>query len=388
MPDAKDKLTGLLTVQAFVNRLQETPPDGALILALMDLDRFKSLNDRYGHVAGDEWIKIMAGRFAETFGGEGSLIGRLGGDEFIAALPTPDLLAVYEQAEALRASIEKDSPALTVSGETVHPGNTISLGLAAYPANAGDMNELVEKVKEALYRAKVAGGNRVCFYQETDTLTGLLNAVASQRSLEEALLSARQKKDALSVFVMDIDFFNQINEEYGHRTGDEVLKRLGHILENNFKDVGITGRVAGDMFMVILPGQRADSAFILAEEVRRLVEDGQVTVRLGSAGGEMRSYAVRMRISGGIASFPSDATERVDLFRKADEALYRAKQTGRNRICLPTSAQMVTKTSYYTQTQLERLAALARQLDKTEAFLLREALDDLLNKYKDRQGGD
>jgi diguanylate cyclase (GGDEF)-like protein len=388
MPDAKDELTGLLTVQAFVNRLQETPPDGALILALMDLDRFKSLNDRYGHVAGDEWIKIMAGRFAETFGGEGSLIGRLGGDEFIAALPTPDLLAVYERAEALRASIEKDSPALTVSGETVHPGNTISLGLAAYPANAGDMNELVEKVKEALYQAKVAGGNRVCFYQETDTLTGLLNAVASQRSLEEALLAARQKKDALSVFVMDIDFFNQINEEYGHRTGDEVLKRLGHILENNFKDVGITGRVAGDQFMVILPGQRADSAFILAEEVRRLVEDSQVTVRLGSAGGETRSYTVRMRISGGIASFPSDATERVDLLRKADEALYRAKQTGRNRICLPTSAQMVTKTSYYTQTQLERLATLARQLDKTEAFLLREALDDLLNKYKDRQGGD
>lgn len=140
--------------------------------------------------------------------------------------------------------------------------------------------------------------------------------------------------------------------------------------------------------MVILPGQRADSAFILAEEVRRLVEDSQVTVRLGSAGGETRSYTVRMRISGGIASFPSDATERVDLLRKADEALYRAKQTGRNRICLPTSAQMVTKTSYYTQTQLERLATLARQLDKTEAFLLREALDDLLNKYKDRQGGD
>ena len=73
----------------------------------------------------------------------------------------------------------------------------------------------------------------------------------------------------------------------------------------------------------------------------------------------------------------------MDLLRKADEALYRSKRTGRNRISLPTSAQMMTKTSYYSQTQLARLAELARKLDKTEAFLLREALDELLRKYED-----
>ncbi|MBE0697828.1 MAG: GGDEF domain-containing protein, partial [Anaerolineaceae bacterium] len=95
---------------------------------------------------------------------------------------------------------------------------------------------------------------------------------------------------------------------------------------------------------------------------------------------------LRFRISGGIATFPGDAAERVDLLRKADEALYRSKRIGRNRISLPASSQMVTKTSHYSQIQLERLSELARNLDKSEAFLLREALDELLRKYI--EGGD
>jgi diguanylate cyclase (GGDEF)-like protein len=386
MPTDIDELTELLSVQALVTRLHELrPADTSLIMVVLDLDHFKSFNDRYGHVAGDEWLKAIALRFQQTFYCEGCLIGRYGGDELIAVVPAQDLIAVYEQAEALRAGVEKDGPTLTLNGEQVRPEYTISLGLAAYPANASDTNDLLEKGKEALIRAKIAGGNRVCFYQETDTLTGVLNYYATQRSLNEALLNARQKKEALSVFLMDIDHFSDINDQYGHRTGDQVLKRLGHILESNFKELGTAGRLAGDEFIVILPGQRADSAFILAEEVRRLVEDSEVVIQLSSSGGETRTYSLHMRISGGIAAFPSDATERVDLLRKADEALYRSKVTGRNRISLPTSAQMVTKTSYYTQIQLERLANLARQMDKTEAFLLREALDDLFNKY--REGG-
>ena len=95
----------------------------------------------------------------------------------------------------------------------------------------------------------------------------------------------------------------------------------------------------------------------------------------------MQIHRVNFHISGGIATYPTDAVERVDLLRKADEALYRAKNLGRNRICLPTSSQMVTKTSHFTQTQLERLARLAKTLDKSEAFLLREALDNLLRRY-------
>lgn len=378
----QDELTGLLTIKSFHEQLQTWAKTGtSLVLVMLDLDHLLPFNEMYGHQAGDEWIRTNAQLFQQAFGGEASLVGRSSGDEFMAVIQNGDLGEIFERAEELRQQVESTRLEIKSAGEAIYPINTISLGLAAYPANAGDPDDLIEKGKQALYRAKVAGGNRVCFYQETDTLTGLLNQHASQRTLEEALRKARQAGEPLSVFLLDIDRFNEINSEYGHRAGDEVLIRLAHILERNFKEIGTLGRTGGDEFMVILPDQRADSAFILAEEVRRLVEDGEITVTVG-----VHNYVLRYRISGGIATFPGDATERVDLLRKADEALYRSKRIGRNRISLPASAQMVTKTSHYTQIQLERLADLARKQDRTEAFLLREALDDLLRKYGDPAG--
>lgn len=378
----RDELTGLLTIKAFHEQLQTAArTSNNLVLVVLDLDHLLPFNELYGHQAGDEWIRTNAQLFQQAFGGETSLVGRSSGDEFMAAIQNGDLGEIFERAEELRQQVESIKLEYKAAGETIYSSNTISLGLAAYPANAGDPEDLIEKGRQALYRAKVAGGNRVCFYQETDTLTGLLNQHASQRTLEEALQKARRDGEPLSVFLLDIDRFNEINNDYGHRAGDEILMRLAHILERNFKEVGVVGRTGGDEFLVILPGQRADSAFILAEEVRRLVEDGEIAATVG-----VHNYTLRYRISGGIATYPGDASERVDLLRKADEALYRSKRIGRNRISLPASAQMVTKTSHYTQIQLERLADLARKQDRTEAFLLREALDDLLRKYGDPVG--
>lgn len=394
-----DKLTGLLTIQSLYNQLEAAIKAGdPFILIALDLDKFKAVNDKFGHVAGDEWLRLIACIFAEAFSGEGTILARLGGDELAAAVPTDDPAAVYQKAEALRQRIEKEKPAIIVKGEEIRPGLTVSLGLATFPANAANVDDLVDKANQALRRAKLAGGNHACFYQETDFLTGLLNRTAIRQALEEAVTQARAASAPLSIIAFDLDRFKQINDEYGHRVGDEVLKRMGHLLRSNFPGAleapgagdaqasgatGIPGRLGGEEFIIILPGQSADSAFILADEFRRLVEDNELPITLGAPSEDVRTFNLRFHVSGGVASFPGDATEAVDLLRKADEALFRSKRTGRNRISLPTSAQMVTKTSYYSQTQLERLANLARKLDKTEAFLLRQALDELLLKYED-----
>lgn len=405
MATTKDELTRLLTLKSFMEQLETALKAGdSLVVITLDLDRFRIINDKYGHVGGDEWLRLVARLFAETFTAPGSFAGRLGGDEMIAAVHESDPTAVFQKAEALRQRLEKEKPAITINGEEIRPGSTISLGLATFPANATNTGDLVDKAGQSLRRAKMAGGNQVCFYQETDFLTGLLTRPAIRQALEEAVTHARATSGALSVIALDLDRFKEINEEYGRRVGDEVLKRMGHILRNNFTGglggpgsheapagsgaagpgaAGIPGRLGGEEFIVILPGQSADSAFILADEIRRLVEDSELPITLGAPGEDGRTFNLRFHVSGGVASFPGDATEAVDLLRKADEALFRSKRTGRNRISLPTSAQMVTKTSYYSQTQLERLANLARKLDKTEAFLLRQALDELLLKYED-----
>ncbi len=379
--EPRDELTGLHSRSAYLELLDQmiakadhTP----VTLIFLDLDRFMQFNQNYGHVAGDQRLRGIAEQFSQVFGQSG-IVGRHGGDELAAAVNSEDIVAVYEQAEALRAKIQATAPGETVDGRAIEGPCTVTMGLASYPSDANGTADLLEKARQALYRAKEAGGNAVAFYEEKDALTGLLNRYGIQRKLDETLEQAREQRQDVSVLLVDIDEFDSINEAYGHRTGDEVLKRVATMLAANFEEEGFCGRYMGDEFLVLMPGKRADSAFILSEEVRRLIEDLPEAVSIGRS-----SQQVRFRISGGVATFPVDGSERVDLLRKADEALYRAKQTGRNRICLPTSAQMVTKTSHYTQTQLERLSVLAKKMDKSEAFLLREALDDLFNKYQDK----
>jgi predicted signal transduction protein with EAL and GGDEF domain len=112
------------------------------------------------------------------------------------------------------------------------------------------------------------------------------------------------------------------------------------------------------------------------EEIRRYLSDNTFSYT-----GKEKSEDVYITFSCGIASYPRDAKNAVELFRVADSAMFRAKKLGKNKVCLSESESMALKSSYYTKTQLDRLGTLAKDNEKTEAFLLREALDDLFKKY-------
>ena len=112
------------------------------------------------------------------------------------------------------------------------------------------------------------------------------------------------------------------------------------------------------------------------EEIRRHLSDNTFALSDKS-----KTEDVYITVSVGIASYPRDSKNAIELFRVADSALFRAKKLGKNKVCLSEAESMALKSSYFTRTQLDRLSELSKETEKTEAFLLREALDDLFKKY-------
>lgn len=199
--------------------------------------------------------------------------------------------------------------------------------------------------------------------------------VGKEALIDNVSLLISRGDGPFSVAVVDIDNLESINNNYGKETGDEVINKLSSIFEQNITDIDLISR-NGDEFTILLVSKGAERGFMEMEEIRRYLSDNTFAFS-----GSNKSQEVYITFSCGIASYPRDAKNAVNLFRVADSAMYRAKKLGKNKVCLSEIESMVLKSSYFTKTQLDRLAALAKENEKTEAFLLREALDDLFKKY-------
>ncbi len=178
-----------------------------------------------------------------------------------------------------------------------------------------------------------------------------------------------------SIVVADIDNFENINKIYGYAIGDEVIKKLMSVFNRNLSGSDLIMR-HGDEFNILLVNKGAERSFMEMEEIRRYFSDN--TFSLSDV---YKTENVYFTVSCGIASYPRDAKNSIELFRVADSAMFRAKKFGKNKVCLSEAESMVLKSSYFTKTQVDRLSKLAKETEKTEAFLLREAVDDLFKKY-------
>ena len=204
-----------------------------------------------------------------------------------------------------------------------------------------------------------------------DPLTGLLNRNAFDEEFKIHMQSAAEDGMPLSLAFLDIDTFLQINEVFGHVGGDQVLQSISAILQEQAGEHTITARYGGDEFALIFPNTEREQAFLTMERIRFEVEAQEM----------FGDVLAQITITGGIAAYPIDGSTESEILRKADQALYRAKKTGRNSIRLAYEEKMAPKTSHFTLTQLERLSNLSKEEGVGEAVLLREALDDLLIKY-------
>lgn len=196
--------------------------------------------------------------------------------------------------------------------------------------------------------------------QTMDPLTGLATADACRNDLVELI------DESVSLALIDLDWFGKWNETRGLKTGNEAIHRVAEHLRNHFDGAGQAYRFGGDAIMVLMPRVEKEAAFLQLEEARR---------------GFVGLQEIELTFSGGIAAAPDDGSDADTLIRKCSEALYRAKLSGRNKICLAREEKMVTKTVHYRQGQLEGISRLAKREAMNEASLLREALDDLLRKY-------
>ncbi|MBK7452293.1 MAG: diguanylate cyclase [Anaerolineales bacterium] len=209
-----------------------------------------------------------------------------------------------------------------------------------------------------------------------DQLTGLITRKGFEEKLKAAVLHAQQTDRPLALAFLDIDHFKRLNDSLGHEAGDVIIKAVGDIVQRVAGDKAIVCRYGGEEYTLIFPDTEREQAFLVIESARSEI------AQLKSLSDGKKKVNAQLTISGGIAAFPIDGQDENELLRKADQALYKAKNNGRNKIVLAYEEKMSPKTSHYTLTQLERLSELAKEQGVGEAVLLREALDNLLVKYK------
>ncbi len=178
-----------------------------------------------------------------------------------------------------------------------------------------------------------------------DALTGLYNRHEMDRLLHEEVSRCRRYNRPLSVIMVDIDHFKEINDKYGHHTGDKVLRWIGGLFRDNVRDVDWAARYGGEEIAIILPETCERDATLVAERFRHMMGDHPFAISLPD-GVELR---IPVTISVGVAEFPADAVTEESLLMAADQALYRAKRAGRNRVMsynmcrITTTGQLLTK---------------------------------------------
>ncbi|MCK4368174.1 MAG: diguanylate cyclase [Dehalococcoidales bacterium] len=156
----------------------------------------------------------------------------------------------------------------------------------------------------------------------TDGLTGLYNHRHFHERLEQEIARGSRFGSMFSLIMLDIDLFKAYNDIYGHLAGDDVLRRIGRYLESSIRSIDLAFRYGGEEFAIILPETRLDVAVRVAERIRKTIES------------KTSSRAMPITISLGIANWPTDGVMKEEIIARADAALYRAKQAGRNRTCL------------------------------------------------------
>ncbi len=247
----------------------------------------------------------------------------------ITDIVMPELDGLGVVAAARKLPYDVDVIVMTGYASMETAVESMKLGATDYitkPFNIDQIRIIVSNaVKERRLKKQAAEGE---FYKELsrkDGLTDLYNHRFFHQLLETEVARALRYNRVVSLLMMDIDNFKRFNDSHGHPSGDVALKQLSMLLKSASRSCDFVARYGGEEFAVIAPEANPDSARRMAERIRELVAESAFEGEDVMPGG-------RLTISIGVATVPTQAVDKSDLVERADQALYRAKALGRNRV--------------------------------------------------------
>ncbi len=229
--------------------------------------------------------------------------------------------------EAIHAGCQ--APIIMVTGQSNREIDLLALqaGATDYLEKSQLDGQLLERsIRYALERNRLLVKIRELAVR--DALTGLYNRRELHRFLDYELIKSQRYKHPFSLLMMDIDHFKEINDRFGHRTGDELLQRIAQVLLSNTRGCDLVSRYGGDEFIIILPETPADQARFGAERIRKKL--AEIVFQVTGQHGLVENIDISLSI--GVAGYPGDAEFAEKLIDLADKALYQAKRLGCNQI--------------------------------------------------------
>lgn len=199
------------------------------------------------------------------------------------------------------------------------------LGFRLHPRGKDEISQLKHSFN-AMAQALEENQRTLRDLSVRDQLTGLFNHREFYHLLETELARSQRYDHQVSLLMLDIDYFKRVNDSFGHLAGDQVLRRLPELIRGQLRINDIPCRYGGEEFGVILPETAGEQALEVAERIRGVVALEPVELPDGGS--------LRITVSIGIATYPGEARDEEQLVSMADLALYQAKRTGRNRVCV------------------------------------------------------
>jgi two-component system cell cycle response regulator len=303
--------------------LAENSPSGKVLLIE---DRPEAAN-LFGSALGDTHTLVHLERFEEALAH-----ARTGDFDLIIvslSLRGFDGLRLCSQLRSLPEV--RNAPILVLVGEADKRklNQALEMGVNDYLTRPVDRNELVARVRTQLRKKRYADRLRQNVHMSvemamTDQLTGLYNRRYMARHLETLLSGPATSGKTLAFLVMDVDHFKRVNDTHGHDVGDEVLREFARRISDNIRGHDLACRFGGEEFVVIMPETDVQMAYNVAERLRAGVECTPFPISRGAD--------LHITVSIGIAGTEGADDTADALLRRADQALYRAKHSGRNRV--------------------------------------------------------